>query len=101
MIQLATHPQGVCLAVRAQAGARRNQLRGEQDGELKVAVTTAPEKGRANRAIQDLLCHQLQLRKSQLTLLSGHSSNHKVFLIQDCPPQTLRLRIEQAIGQSD
>ncbi len=93
MIQLKPHDEGVCLAVRAQGGARQNGLRGEYDGALKVTVTQVPEKGKANKAIHALLCKELGLRRSQLTLLSGHTSSHKTFLVRDCPVETLRQRL--------
>ena len=97
MIQLTTHPQGVCLAVRAQAGARQNALRGELDGALKVSVTQVPEKGKANKAIQALLCQELGLRRSQLMLLSGHACSQKTFLVRQCSAEMLRQRIERAM----
>ena len=51
MIQLEPHPDGVILLVRAQPGSRKNEIRGEQEGMLKVCVTQAPEKGKANKGL--------------------------------------------------
>ena len=51
MIALEPHPEGIILLIRAQPGARRNGLGGEQGGQLKVDVTQVAEKGKANRAI--------------------------------------------------
>ena len=77
------HPQGVVLAVLAHAGARRNEIRGEQDGTLKVCVTQAPEKGKANNAIRRLLADSFRIKLSQIELLSGETSPRKRFLIRD------------------
>ncbi len=52
---LEPHPDGTILPVRAQPGARRNEIRGVQDGMLKVCVTQSPEKGKANKAVIELL----------------------------------------------
>ncbi len=41
--------------MRAHAGARQNGIVGEHNGMLRVAVTAAPEKGKANKAIVDVL----------------------------------------------
>ena len=71
MIALEAHAEGVILPVRAQPGSRRNEFRGEQEGMLKVCVTTVPEKGKANKAVIELLAKSLKLRKSQIVLLSG------------------------------
>ncbi|MCA9175620.1 MAG: DUF167 domain-containing protein [Planctomycetales bacterium] len=73
--------EGVLLAVHAHPGARANELRGVRDERLRVAVTAAPEKGKANKAIAKLLAKQLGLRPRQLSLVSGDTSPQKVFLI--------------------
>jgi uncharacterized protein YggU (UPF0235/DUF167 family) len=97
LIELKPHQDGVCLSVRAHGGARQNGLRGEQDGALKVTVTQVPEKGKANKAIHALLCQALGLRRWQLTLLSGHTSSHKTFLVRECSLEVLRQRIQRAV----
>lgn len=97
-LQLQEHPQGVILPVRAQPGARRNGLRGIQDGMLKVTVTQIAEKGKANQAIVAVLCDVLDLRKSQIELLSGETTQQKRFLIRDCPLETLSTRIHAALA---
>ena len=85
MIELVDHKNGFLLPVKADAGSRRNEIRGEQAGYLKVSVTQVAEKGKANKAILDLLCKSLRLRKSQVALFSGHSSSYKRFLITGIP----------------
>jgi len=98
VIDLAAHPEGTILPVRAHAGARRNELKGVQAGALQVAVTQAPEKGKANKAIIALLADQLGLRKSQIELIAGETSPQKRFLIRGVEPATLAERIERALG---
>jgi uncharacterized protein YggU (UPF0235/DUF167 family) len=100
LIRLTPQEDGVCLPIRAQGGARQTGLRGEHGGALKATVTQAPEKGKANKAIHALLCRELGLRRSQLTLLSGATSNNKTFLVRDCPIEALRERIERAVAGS-
>jgi len=77
-----SHPEGTIVPVRVSAGARRNQIRWESDGLLRAWLTQSPEKGKANRALLDLLAKSLQLRKSQLELLTGHTSPQKRLLIR-------------------
>ena len=96
MIPLEPHPEGIILPIRAQPGARRNGLGGEQDGQLKVAVTQVAEKGKANRAIIEVLCRELSLRKSQLELLSGETSSRKQFLVRGIAAAELAKRIDAA-----
>lgn len=96
MIQLELYEHGVVLPVRAQPGASRSGIRGEQDGALKVGVTQIAEKGKANKALVDVLCKSLKLRRSQIELIGGETSHHKRFLIRDVSLDELRLRVERA-----
>jgi uncharacterized protein (TIGR00251 family) len=98
MIALEPHSEGVILPVRAQPGARRNELRGEQDGALKVCVTQSPEKGKANKAIIEVLCKNLPLRKSQLELIAGETSHQKRFLVRGIALAELAQSIEEVIS---
>lgn len=95
MIELEEHEDGLILPVRAQSGARANELRRPQDGVLKVAVTQAPEKGKANKAIVQLLCKTLGLKRSQVTMLTGATSSTKRFLIRDITSEALTKRLEE------
>ncbi|RIK79181.1 MAG: DUF167 domain-containing protein [Planctomycetota bacterium] len=81
MIQLEAHPRGVLLPVRAKAGARRNGVFGEHDGALRVDVAAPPEKGKANRAIAQVLAEWFGTSKSAVELVSGATSSCKRFLI--------------------
>ena len=93
MIPFEDHADGVLLPVKAQAGARQNAIRGEQNGMLKVAVTQAPEKGKANQAIIAVLAESLRLKRSQIELISGETVSQKRFLIRECSLAELRLRL--------
>ncbi len=98
MIALELHSQGVILPVRAQPGSRQNEIKGEHDGALKVAVTQVAEKGKANKAIVDVLCQALQLRKSQLQLLAGETSAQKRFLVLEITLEELAERVAAALA---
>lgn len=96
---LRPHPEGTILLVRAQPGARRNEIRGEQDGMLKVSVTQSPEKGKANKALIALLSKELSLRKSQLELITGQTSHQKQVLVRNVTPEELSKLIEERFLQ--
>jgi uncharacterized protein len=93
VIKIEPHAEGAVLPVRAQPGSRRNEFRGEQDGMLKICVTQSPEKGKANKAVVDLMAKSFGLRKSQIELLSGETSHHKKFLIRDVTVEELSRKI--------
>ena len=74
-------------------GARRNGIVGAHDGRLKVAVTQAPEKGKANQAIIKTLADLLGLKRSRFELLSGATSSQKILLIRGLGPREIRERL--------
>ncbi len=82
MIEIAEHAQGAVLPVRAQPGARKAGVVGEQAGALKVAVTAPPEDGRANKALVEVLREALGLKRSQVELIAGATSREKRFLVR-------------------
>ncbi|WP_121631174.1 DUF167 domain-containing protein [Tropicibacter alexandrii] len=71
---------GAEIAVRVTPKASRNRIEREGDA-LRVYVTTVPENGKANAAVQKLLAKALGLPKSRLDLIRGATSRDKVFRI--------------------
>ena len=88
---------GVVLPVQAQPGARKNGITGVHAGRLKVAVTQAPEKGKANQALAKLLAELLDLKKADVALLSGDTNSHKKFLLTGMTADELRARLRALI----
>ena len=64
--------------VRVKPGARNNQVIVEGN-EILVNVTAAPDKGKANKAVQTLLAKALGVAKSRLVLVRGATSRSKAF----------------------
>lgn len=93
-IPLTTDRSGVLLPVRAQPGARRTGVVSVHAGRLKVAVSVAPEKGKANAALVEALADAFDLRKSQVELVSGQTSNQKVFRLTGVTIEIIRDRLE-------
>ena len=80
-LQIRVHAKGCVLAVKAVPGASRNRLAGILGGALKVAVAAPPEKGRANKAVAELLAEHLGLPGSRVQLLNGPARAAKEFLL--------------------
>ena len=98
MIELAPHPRGVLLPVRAYAGARKSGILGEHNAMLRVAVTAAPEKGKANKAIIKVLADALKMPKSSIELTAGETSPQKRFLIVGASEEKLRVVLERLLA---
>ncbi|SHL60868.1 hypothetical protein SAMN05444414_12250 [Roseovarius marisflavi] len=72
---------GTQIALRVTPKASRNRITFEAD-QLRVYVTTVPEDGRANAAVQKLLAKALGLPKTRLRLIRGQTSRDKVFEVE-------------------
>jgi uncharacterized protein (TIGR00251 family) len=99
MIELETTEEGVVLLIAAQPRARKNALVGAHGGRLKVAVTQAPEKGKANEAIIKVVAAALDLKRSQLDLFAGAASSQKKFLVRGIDAAELHRRIADHLRQ--
>jgi uncharacterized protein YggU (UPF0235/DUF167 family) len=98
VISVSAHPGGSVLPVLAHAGAKRNAVLGERAGALRVAVTAAPERGKANEAIQTLLAEALNVKPCRITLLSGATSRQKRFLIDGITAPELEARLKALLA---
>jgi uncharacterized protein len=67
------------LHVRVQPKARANAVVGWRGETLRVSVTTAPEDGKANRAVIALLAESLGVAATSISLVGGASSRDKWF----------------------
>jgi uncharacterized protein YggU (UPF0235/DUF167 family) len=80
MIAIVPHADGAILPVLAHPGSKHNAVLGERAGALRVAVTSPPEKGKANTAIQSVLAQCLGCKAAQVTL--RRCRRQKRFLIE-------------------
>lgn len=68
---------GTVLRLRVKARAGRNEVGGVHGGALKVSVSAAPEKGKANRAVLAVVAGALGLAPSALRILTGETAQDK------------------------
>ncbi len=100
MIAITERAEGLVLPVRAQPGARKHGVLGEHAGALKIAVTAPPEDGRANDALLEVLRKALDVKRSQVELLSGMTSRDKRFLIRGLSKADLETRLAKLLLDS-
>ena len=78
-------PEGVTLRVKVQPKARRPGLHGLAEGvdgpRLKLAVTEAPEDGRANKAVCLAVAKALGLPGGAVSVEHGATSREKTLLL--------------------
>lgn len=93
-VELEAGPEGTILPIQAHPGGKKNEIKGVQNGWLKVTVTQIPERGKANRAIADFLAKSLGLKKSQMELVSGETASKKRFLVRSVTCDELSEKIK-------
>ena len=70
------------LRVKVHPKAKSNELYAFlEDGTLKIRVQTAPEKGKANKAVTTVLAKTFSVSESSIILISGHTDPLKFFKI--------------------
>ena len=67
--------------VKVTAKAKRNEIIKIDDKNFKVKVTAAPEKGKANEAVRELLAREFGVGKSMVRIVGGVKSRNKVLAI--------------------
>jgi uncharacterized protein (TIGR00251 family) len=85
--------EGVRLTVRVVPKASRSRILGLADGALKVAVAAAPEDGKANAALVEILAEALSVAKRDVALAAGAASRRKLIYVTG-HPATLLARVE-------
>jgi len=98
-------PDGLRFLVRLTPRAARNGLDGlvrESDGRpvLRFRVTAAPVKGAANAALVAYVANTLNLRKSDVRIISGQTARLKLLELSG-DADLIAARLTQWIGASD
>lgn len=70
------------IAVHVTPKSGRDQVAGWRGGELSVRVTVAPEGGKANAAVCELIAKSLKVPKSAVRVVRGDISRHKQLEIE-------------------
>ncbi len=65
---------GVVFTAKVVPGSSRTCLSGLLDGMIKVKVSAAPEKGKANQCLVAFLAKQLGVKKNAVSIISGQSN---------------------------
>ncbi len=96
MLDLTETPDGVILPLKVVPGASRDRIVGEHGSSLKVTVAAPPEKGKANKAIIQLLAKALDVRPNRIEVVKGGTSPDKAVLIRGTGPQAVRDLVKNA-----
>ena len=79
--------------LRVQPKASRDTVGGVKDGTVQVSVKATPEKGKANKAVTDLLADALGVPKSAVVIVRGHLSRDKWIQVEGMTAQQVYARL--------
>ncbi len=81
------------MRLRVQPKASRDTVGGVKDGTVQVSVKATPEKGKANKAVTELLADALGVPKSAVVIVRGHSSRDKWIQVEGMTAQKVYARL--------
>jgi len=79
--------------VKVVPGSSRNRVVGMLGDALKVQVTAAPEKGKANEAVRAVLAQFFAVKIGQVELISGQTQPRKTFLVNGVNDAAVRQKL--------
>ncbi|MGH3062563.1 MAG: DUF167 domain-containing protein, partial [Gaiellaceae bacterium] len=63
-------------------GAASSELVGRHGAGWKARIAAPPERGKANRALEELLARSLGVRRDRVAVVAGHASRRKVVEVE-------------------
>jgi len=81
------------LRVRVSPGSGQATVVGRHGDGWKLRVAAAPERGRANDAVLDLLARTLDIPRRDVVLVSGSSARDKVVELSGLRPDEIERRL--------
>jgi uncharacterized protein (TIGR00251 family) len=84
------------LRLRVTPGASRSEVVGPHGEAWKVRVAAAPENGKANEAVRDLIATALGISRSRTEIVSGTASRDKVLVVRGLTREEAEARLGSA-----
>ncbi len=94
MLDVTAEGNGALLPVKVVPGASRARYVGEWDGRARLTVTAPAEKGRANKAVVDLIAGLLRVSRRDVSVVTGHTSAQKTIRIDRVTPAQVRMMLQ-------
>ncbi len=95
MVKIKEMEDGIVVSVKVQPNSSRNRVVGEYADQIKIAVTVAPEKGKANKAVIKLFAKWLGIKSLDIQIISGETSSDKELFIRNITEEDLNKLVSQ------
>jgi uncharacterized protein len=90
---ITSSPSGIRLNLRVQPRASRDEIAGIAGDAIRVRLTAPPVAGAANDALLRFLAARLEIPRSALTLVSGHTARTKVVALNGVSAEEVGRRL--------
>ncbi len=77
MVEIIKTDKGFSILLKVTPNAKKNAIIGCHGNRLKMSVLSPPEDGKANKAVIKILAKELDIKPSQLEIMSGRASREK------------------------
>jgi uncharacterized protein (TIGR00251 family) len=96
MSELAIQQLGdaVIFTVKVVPGSSKTEMVGLLNGKIKIRVSAAPEKGKANKVLVDFLAKKLGIKSKAVSIISGHKSTIKQVRISGVQAKSIKQMIK-------
>ena len=84
---------GVCLSIKLQPRAAKNEIGEAMGSELKIRVTAPPVDSAANQALLEFLAEKLNCSRGAVQLLRGPTSRHKIVFVHGLNAEAVEERL--------
>jgi len=81
-------------------GAARSELVGRHGAGWRVRIAVPPERGRANRALEQLLAEALGVGRDRVAVVTGRATRRKVVEIEELDAGEIDRRLDAACRRS-
>jgi len=81
------------LRVRVQPKASRNELKMDDSGVIRVALTAPPVDGAANLALREFVAKMMGLPKGAVSVVSGEKSREKMLRLDGIGAESVKERL--------
>ena len=89
MVKIREMEDGIVVSVKVQPNSSKDRVVGEYADQIKIAVTVAPEKGKANKAVIKLFAKWLGIKSSDIQIISGETLRDKELFIRNITEENL------------
>ena len=96
-LKLASLADTVVFTIKVSPAASRNCFDGIYDGMLKIKLSVAPERGKANQALIEFLSKKMNIKKKFIQIVSGKTSKIKQVSVENINTENLSEKLQAII----